>query len=125
MRFFIGFFHLPWRIVAGGSNPIFTHNLERLWKGELLLLPPFKKVVGRLIMATFVVLQEQSCCFPNPLRLNFENWQCRTTISSSYCYCHLVKEQTMLSIINVVKGMAPLCAIVIACAEYFFHQKWS
>ena len=29
--------------IVGGSNPIFTHNLERLWKGEAFLLPPFKK----------------------------------------------------------------------------------
>ena len=109
-----------WRIKSH-----FHTQFRKALEGRASSSSPFKKIVGRLIMATFVVLQEQSCCFPNPLRLNFENWQCRTTISSSYCYCHLVKEQTMLSIINVVKGMAPLCAIVIACAEYFFHQKWS
>ena len=52
--------------IVGGSNPIFTHNLERLWKGELLLLPPFKKVVGRLIMATFVVPTRAAAVFQTP-----------------------------------------------------------
>ena len=53
--------------IVGGSNPIFTHNLERLWKREkLFFFPLFKKVVGRLIMATFVVPTRAAAVFQTP-----------------------------------------------------------